>query len=709
MGWRFTKYLSFLYVVLALGAFFAFWNHAQWVHPRLGDALAYLAKVDVEFNVSPLSTLKALFIWGGAWSAGRLVLRPLGLRTGSPLLLRSFEAGLGAIVFGYLFFFLGLLHLLSGPLLIAITALCWLFSAYELARTRPAWPRPPRPTFEVWAIGNYLGAVLLVGLLLLGYLVAWGPEVYYDALLYHIGLPKLHLLRGGMKPMPYHLYEGIPSLIQSFLGFGLALGSDDVTRLLGLGFTVLIASIFVGAFSKAKSSTAGIIAALVFFGTPLVQIKLGVTGNDMGLTVFFLLSARAAMYANGGETGSDSARFRWALLAGIFAGAAAGSKYTALSLLALIPAALLVLGQGGWPARLRTAVWSGVAATALVIPWVLKNWVFYGNPIFPIRAQGTIDPNYPPVDWLRLRSDAHGPDLQTAFSSASGFFHWITTFFRATWTDIAVLDAGFAGPLFVILILTPLFMALKTRSARTLALIFVGQWIFWTLTTQTLRHFTPGFALLALYAGLLALRLESLPSKLPTLGAQGLLIANLLLGLTFSLTLHIATGSILVGLKPSVRDNFLSQAHTSYPYPAYAAMQWVNASTPKDSTVLVVAEGRAFHLDRAHITSSPVNAAPLAYWANTAPSVNALGEKIRSMDIDYILVSAIEAQRIARRKLFSLTPDGQKRLYDFWYSQLELAFKTPEGRLQVWRVRPPEAPWRGPRPPQLPFPITEKK
>ncbi len=74
---------------------------------------------------------------------------------------------------------------------------------------------------------------------------------------------------------------------------------------------------------------------------------------------------------------------RWLILAGIFAGAAAGTKYTGLlypALLTLLGAwAIKRVGERRWGALAVSVLMAGIIAS----PWYVKNWLWTGNPVFP--------------------------------------------------------------------------------------------------------------------------------------------------------------------------------------------------------------------------------------------------------------------------------------------------------------------------------------
>src|SRR5690606_20462933 len=84
----------------------------------------------------------------------------------------------------------------------------------------------------------------------------------------------------------------------------------------------------------------------------------------------------------------SSANDRWLLLVGAFAGLMMGLKYTA-AIPALFFAGMLLWRAPGAPRRrVRPLLAFLLPAGALVAPWLLKNWAFTGNPVYPFLFHG---------------------------------------------------------------------------------------------------------------------------------------------------------------------------------------------------------------------------------------------------------------------------------------------------------------------------------
>ena len=64
------------------------------------------------------------------------------------------------------------------------------------------------------------------------------PEIFYDALVYHLALPDLYWMRGGITPTPENLYSGLPLQASMLYALALPLGGDGLAHFVGWAFGV---------------------------------------------------------------------------------------------------------------------------------------------------------------------------------------------------------------------------------------------------------------------------------------------------------------------------------------------------------------------------------------------------------------------------------------------------------------------------------------
>ncbi|HJX29138.1 MAG TPA: glycosyltransferase family 39 protein, partial [Thermoanaerobaculia bacterium] len=127
--------------------------------------------------------------------------------------------------------------------------------------------------------------------------------------------------------------------------------------------------------SRVFTPSAGWIAAALFLGYPMVAY-LSVTGYvDVGVALF----ATAGLYAL--ERWREEGSGGWLVLAGVFAGSAAGVKYLGLFFVAAIGLEVL-LAAPRWE-KVRALLLFSLVALAVLGPWYARILFYTGNPLFP--------------------------------------------------------------------------------------------------------------------------------------------------------------------------------------------------------------------------------------------------------------------------------------------------------------------------------------
>lgn len=234
----------------------------------------------------------------------------------------------------------------------------------------------------------------------------WGSEAGgYDALEYHLELPKEWLASGRVWPVAHNVYSFLPGYVEAafthlaaMTGAARSTGSGgmlagDGWRLIGCqmlsaGFATFAAAM-VGRFAMAAARRIGLASSgptLAGFGagalllcTPWTIVVGSLAYNDLVMLAFTAAAMTAAIDPD------LKPLARWGAT-GALVGFACCCKPTAL-FLAGVPAGILLLALS--PVRLWAL--SGLAGTVsgslTIVPWLLRNWLAIGNPVFPFGAK----------------------------------------------------------------------------------------------------------------------------------------------------------------------------------------------------------------------------------------------------------------------------------------------------------------------------------
>lgn len=219
---------------------------------------------------------------------------------------------------------------------------------------------------------------ILVCAILVNFVAVFGPEVGFDALWYHLTIPKIYLMWGKIDFIPGGLmyYSAMPRLGELLYLVG-DRGAHIINWLAGIG-TAFITYKIARKYLDPKHS---FFAAIIFYCTPLVGWQSGSAYVDLLRTFFEILALYFVL----------SKKY---LFGGIAAGLAISTKTLALGSLGI----LSIISNF----RLKFII------TAILIsaPWFIWAYLKTGYPFYPIGA-GILDASHNigniwpllPLDW----------------------------------------------------------------------------------------------------------------------------------------------------------------------------------------------------------------------------------------------------------------------------------------------------------------------
>jgi hypothetical protein len=219
--------------------------------------------------------------------------------------------------------------------------------------------------------------ILIFAAYFLIYLVnSMAPEVSPDGSGYHLSLVARYLREHGFHRITWSLYASLSEGVEMLFLFAYAFGRHSAAAMLHFTFLLALTWQIFSYGKRAGFPLAGACAALLFFVSPVVGLD-GVSAyNDVALaavafSLFYLLQLWA-----------DSRSPRLLAAIGILAGFSYGVKYTGW------PAVAYAVGFVCWKSRRMRdgAVVAGYAAL-LVAPWIIKDWLWVGNPFAPLLNQ----------------------------------------------------------------------------------------------------------------------------------------------------------------------------------------------------------------------------------------------------------------------------------------------------------------------------------
>lgn len=237
----------------------------------------------------------------------------------------------------------------------------------------------------------------LLALIALEALPALAPPTARDALIQHLALPRLYVDAGRMIDVPFSVPAAYPQTADMLYVIPVGLGADRAAGLIHLGFGLLAAAVLAARARRWADDRAGLLAAILFLGLPIVARYAGAAYVDLPLCLAVFLGLEAFLrWCEAGQRGP------WLARSAIAMGIALSVKYSAL--VAAASLGVLVFRESarhrGLPVAVARMVLFGILVLLPAAPWLVRNAVLQGNPFHPLfprvfasaPAQGVAEP-----------------------------------------------------------------------------------------------------------------------------------------------------------------------------------------------------------------------------------------------------------------------------------------------------------------------------
>ncbi|MGB7874644.1 MAG: hypothetical protein WBL25_09695 [Anaerolineales bacterium] len=228
--------------------------------------------------------------------------------------------------------------------------------------------------------GFVIALALGTGLVLIWTLAtALAPPLQFDALTYHLALPRSYLLSGSMAYNPDNIFWGMPQQIEMLYTLAMGLAGAEAATMLGWGLGALTLIGLLGYVKEKISLTAAWASVICLLGGSSLAISLS-WGYTEWPVMLYGLGMIVAL-----DTWRNIPKSDYLLLAAAFAGFALGSKYTAGQLILI---GMVIITWNGYTKRdwrtLVNLLLFGALAALVSLPWWVKNWLATSNPFYPL-------------------------------------------------------------------------------------------------------------------------------------------------------------------------------------------------------------------------------------------------------------------------------------------------------------------------------------
>jgi hypothetical protein len=297
--------------------------------------------------------------------------------------------------------------------------------------------------------------------------ILWGDEPHgYDVVEYHLQVPREWYELGRIVPLKHNVFSFFPFNVEMHYLLAMELrggpwAGQFAAQLMHVAFCALACA---AVWEMTRSHVAGVLCAAVPWMTMLAPAAY----NEGGMLLFAALAIGWSLEA---IRVGDWKHFA---LAGAFAGLACGVKLTAAPvLLCGIPIAVLIVTPKQW---MRGGVFF-VAGLLTFSPWLVRNAVWAGNPVFP-EAQRFLGRAHFTEEQTARWERAHSPtDEQRPFGAR----------LRAAREQLAK-DFRF-GFVLIPMGLAAIALSFKRRETVMLACLLLILLVFWLFFTHLQGRF----------------------------------------------------------------------------------------------------------------------------------------------------------------------------------------------------------------------------
>jgi hypothetical protein len=343
------------------------------------------------------------------------------------------------------------------------------------------------------SVSKSIFLLILAVLLFIYFVNALAPEISPDGSGYHLGNVARMWRRHGFVWDYHSMYSYLSQGAEMLFLVAYSIGRHSSAALVHFAFLVTLALLIICYSRRFGFPGAGLFAAVLVIASPVVGKTGSSAYNDLAVAallfaVFYLL-----------QIWNENRQPNLLILIGLLSGFGYGVKYTAI--LGLLFAVGFVLWRAVAGTRCRNLAVLAVTAAIGIVPWVLRNWIWAGNPFAPFANRWF--PNqyvHPGMEAMYLADLSH----------YAGIAHWWNIPRELLWRGRET--GGVAGPVFA---LAPVsLLALRRPAGRQLLLAGLVFAIPAYFNTGA-RFLIPALPFVSLALGLV---LENIPWALAALG-----------------------------------------------------------------------------------------------------------------------------------------------------------------------------------------------
>ncbi len=411
------------------------------------------------------------------------------------------------------------------------------------------------------------------------------PPTDFDVREYHLQGPKEWFQAGQITFLRHNVYTSFPFLTEMLSLTGMVFAEDwwrgALVGQIVLACFQLLSALAVFSIARRWICTdVAWLATLIYVTTPWT-LRISLIAYAEGALTFYLIASTMTAFLI-----RDLPRhvFGMSFVCGALAGCSMATKYTGL-ISVIVPTAVLMAVQfrrrasdpateidparnavSIWRSLLRPAAAFSLGVALMIVPWLLKNLVETGNPVYPLAYS-----IFGGSEW--------SPEMDARWKPAHAASEHDLVRIPEHILGAAVYNKWTSGLLFALAVPAVVLWRRSNTIPALMSLLIWGFGTWWGLTHRIDRFWIPMIPLLSLAAG----------SSWLISGSKSWKIFLLIVIASVTLFNVRFCGTALVGLHVGLMDLEVARQTT-----IRADIRLLNDTLPSDAKILMVGEAQVF-------------------------------------------------------------------------------------------------------------------
>ncbi|MCB0318562.1 MAG: hypothetical protein KDD56_07380 [Bdellovibrionales bacterium] len=493
-----------------------------------------------------------------------------------------------------------------------------------------------------------------------------------DALIHHLVVPKWWLKAGKIYYIDFHSWSNYPMLINlAFTGI-MQFAPAEFCALYHAAYLIILAAL-ISEFLRNKNEHPYLapIAVIMIIGLPIF-IRLAATPLvDLGLAAYSFLCLKLVF--------EDNQKTINYFLAGISLGLALSIKYNAI-LVGFVCTLLLIAfmnyrnGQNLKHAAKILALFC-FGALIVYLPWMIKNYLWTNNPIYPLFNSYFSTKSPPSLGGLN-------PIEHRRLIYQESWFDFLLLPFRMIFNGQDFKGKYFDGVLHPILILgfIGLFKSWKKRWVRGFSIFAVFYFLLaTTLALPRTRYLAPMLPIWICLSSLGFIHLLTI-TNIKLQKKVFTIFFSVYLFFTAIYLKEISERSLLI---PYLNHKISKLDYLKITVPDYELINWVNNQLPETSKIyLLNTANRFYYFDRNVISSGHDSSAGIVNLLREKPSASSVASELKAEGVTHIMANMPRTIDIMEAELV-----GENRNKWNEFQQKYLKPLVQSGSTALWELK----------------------